>query len=242
VRVYDTTHAGVKHLRSERKRVDQMFEGVRRVLALVEPWNWVDRVRARRTVDRELADEIAEHLAQRTEELVSRGASMTDARRQAVRDFGNVTLITERSRDVWRFALIENMWRDLHYAWRQLRRAPAFALAAVFTLALAIGANAAMFAVVERVVLNLLPYPESDRLVVIDHGAERLNLLSGLNFTPGLYYHYAERASDARWHRPLQRGRTDAHGRWTAGAHSGRPRDANARIGPACVRRQSVDG
>ena len=56
----------------------------------------------------------------------------------------------------------------------------------MLTLALAIGANAGILAVVERVVLNPMPYPDSDRLMVIDHGADRLNLRSGLNFAPGL--------------------------------------------------------
>src|SRR5438093_1281770 len=103
--------------------------------------NWLDRVRARRAVDRELSDEIAEHLEQRTEELVSRGISRDDARRQAVRDFGNVTLITERGRDVWRFALIEDVWRDLRYALRQMRRSPVFAMVSIGSMALGIAAT-----------------------------------------------------------------------------------------------------
>jgi putative ABC transport system permease protein len=91
-------------------------------------------------------------------------------------------------------AALERLWQETRYAGRRLFRSPAFTVATVSTLALAIGANGSIFAVVERVVLNPLPYPESDRLIVVDHGAERLNLPSGLNFTPGLYYHYAERA------------------------------------------------
>jgi predicted permease len=86
------------------------------------------------------------------------------------------------------------MWQETRFAGRRLLRSPAFTLASVLTLALAIGANGSIFAIVERVVLNPLPYPEADRLVAVDHGAERLNLPSGLNFTPGLYYHYSERA------------------------------------------------
>lgn len=89
---------------------------------------------------------------------------------------------------------VERMWQEARFAGRRLVGSPAFTLASVLTLALAIGANGAIFAVVERVVLNPLPYDESDRLLVVDHGAERLNLRSGLNFTPGLYYHYSERA------------------------------------------------
>src|SRR5688572_9906153 len=84
--------------------------------------------------------------------------------------------------------------QDLQYAARRLRRSPAFTLATVLTLALAIGANASIFAVVERVVLNPLPYPESDRLIELDHGALVLKVAAGFGTTPGLYFHYVERS------------------------------------------------
>ena len=83
---------------------------------------------------------------------------------------------------------------ELRHATRRLVRSPAFTLASVLTLALAIGANASIFAVVQRVVLNPLPYPESDRLIELDHGALGLNLPSGIGMTLGLYYHYSDRA------------------------------------------------
>ncbi len=79
---------------------------------------------------------------------------------------------------------------EIWQAARRLVRAPVFTLAAALTLALAIGANAAIFAVVQRVVLNPLPYPESDRLVRLDHGMARINILSGIGMTSGLYYQY----------------------------------------------------
>lgn len=84
--------------------------------------------------------------------------------------------------------------QELRHAARRLVRSPLFTLAAVATLAIAIGANAAIFAVVERIVLNPLPYPDSDRLIEIDHGAILLRFRSGLGLTPGLYYQYLERA------------------------------------------------
>src|SRR4051812_36079968 len=86
------------------------------------------------------------------------------------------------------------MGQELRHAARRLGRSPAFTLAAVLTLALAIGANASIFAVVERVVLNPLPYPDSDRLIDVDHGSLGLNMPSGLGLTPGLYYQYADRS------------------------------------------------
>lgn len=91
-------------------------------------------------------------------------------------------------------ALLGMLWQDLGYAARSLRRTPGFTAAALLTLSLAIGANVAIFAVVESVVLNPLPYPDSGRLVELDHGAERLNLPNGMGLTPGVYYHYSERS------------------------------------------------
>jgi putative ABC transport system permease protein len=92
-----------------------------------------------------------------------------------------------------RASLMDRISQDIHHAGRRLLRSPAFTLASVLTLALAIGANVAIFAVVQRVILNPLPYPESDRLVQIDHGAQRLNA-TGMGLTSGLYLHYGTRA------------------------------------------------
>jgi predicted permease len=89
---------------------------------------------------------------------------------------------------------MDRMSQELRHAARRLLRSPAFTLAAVATLALAIAANAAIFAVVERVVLNPLPYPESDRLIELDHGSVGLRVGAGLGNTPGLYFHYVERS------------------------------------------------
>ena len=86
------------------------------------------------------------------------------------------------------------MTQEMRYALRRLCKSPAFTAAAVLTLALAIGANAAIFTVVHRVVLNPLPYPDADRLIQVDHGSLRLNAPEGMGLTPGLYFHYAARA------------------------------------------------
>jgi predicted permease len=86
------------------------------------------------------------------------------------------------------------MGQELRHAARRLIRTPVFTLASVLTLALAIGANAAIFAVVKRVLLNPLPYPESDRLIELEHGAATLNIPTGMGINSGLYFHYANRA------------------------------------------------
>src|SRR5213080_1298373 len=90
--------------------------------------------------------------------------------------------------------MMESLRQDLRHAVRALHRSPGFTVAAVLTLSLAIGANVAIFAVVKTVVLNPLPYPYSDRLVELDHGAERLNIPNGMGLTSGLYSHYSERS------------------------------------------------
>ena len=84
--------------------------------------------------------------------------------------------------------------QDLQYAARRLRLSPAFTFATVLTLALAIGANAAIFAIVERVVINPLPYPDSDRLITLDHGSVVLKVASDMDTTPGLYLIYKKRS------------------------------------------------
>src|SRR5262245_39917915 len=93
-----------------------------------------------------------------------------------------------------RIVRIAGAWRDFVYGMRYLRRSPGFTLAAILTLALAIGANTCIFALLERVVLNPLPYPDSDRLIQLDHGFPVLNLPSGVGMTVGLYYQYQDRA------------------------------------------------
>ena len=85
--------------------------------------------------------------------------------------------------------------REIRHATRRLVRSPAFTLAAVLTVALAIGANAAIFTVVYRVVLNPLPYPASDRLIALDYGLPTRNINSGVKYMSSqFYYQLADRA------------------------------------------------
>lgn len=119
------------------------------------------RRRALSDLDRDIRD----HLERETLENIECGMSPADARAAALRKFGNVGLIEEQTRVVWRRLWIDQLWHDLLFAFRILRRAPGFSAIAVLTLAVGIGLNTAVFSVVESVLLRPLEYPHPERLV-----------------------------------------------------------------------------
>ena len=121
----------------------------------------------RSRVERDLDKELAFHLAQQVEENLARGMSPQAAREAAQRALGGVAQIQEECRDMRRTNPVETIAADLRYAIRSLRRTPAFTAIVVLTLALSIGANSAIFSVIQGVLLRPLPYPQPDRLVRI---------------------------------------------------------------------------
>jgi predicted permease len=118
----------------------------------------------RRKIERELDEELQFHIAMESAANEARGVSPAEARRLALRDLGGAVQTREAVRDV-RSLWVDHVWRDLQYGVRRLRRQPGFAMAAVLTLALGIGANTAIFSIADATVLRPLPYDESDRLV-----------------------------------------------------------------------------
>jgi len=137
--------------------------------------NWIKRLLGRRRLYSDLSDEIREHLEEKIDELVASGMSGEEATYAARREFGNATLIQEESREVWQWPLAETLLRDVQYGIRQLRRSPVFTIVAVLTLALDIGANTAIFSVINAVMLRMLPVPNPEELVQVASQGQRNN-------------------------------------------------------------------
>ena len=132
-------------------------------------WWYAARIRLRALIRRERADaelsrELRLHLDQESEEYIARGMSPEEARRAALRRFGSVTTVQEECRDMRRTQYIENVIQDSRYAVRTFARSPGFTAIILLTLSLSIGANSAIFSVIEGVLLKPLPYTNPDRI------------------------------------------------------------------------------
>jgi predicted permease len=142
----------------------------------------------------ELDADIREHIERETQDNIERGMSPEDARYAALRKFGNVTRVKEDTREVWTIVLLQELAQDVCYGLRVLRNSPGFAAVAILTLALGIGANTAIFSLINAVMLRSLPVEKPSQLVLLMWGARNSPNIHGymssgdcpMNLRPGV--------------------------------------------------------
>src|SRR5579863_5848784 len=122
----------------------------------------------------DLNREFRDHLDLETEKQENAGLPEKEARDAARRDFGNETMVKESTREAWGWRSLERFAQDLRYGLRMIRRNPGFAAVAVLTLALGIGANTAIFSIVNSVFLQPLPFPDANQVYLIGRTGNRI--------------------------------------------------------------------
>lgn len=148
-----------------------------------EIWRRLTAWMQRNDLSRELADELQAHIELLARDFERQGMTRTEALAAARRQVGNVGALREASRDYWGFPSIDSVLQDLRYAIRGLVRSPGFTATVVITFGLGIGANAAMFAVIDRLMFRPFPYMR-------DPGSAH-----------GVYLQLTSRARRLSWHR-----------------------------------------
>jgi predicted permease len=145
----------------------------------------------RKAADREIADEIAHYLRESAASFTARGLPPDEALREARLELGGATAVHEQVRGYGWENAIDTFFSDLRYAARRLARNPSFAAVSILTLGLGIGASTAIFTIVERVLLQPLPYSQSGQLVALTHTAPGINIKE-LGLSASLYFTYRE--------------------------------------------------
>lgn len=152
-------------------------------------WNLFRRKR----LDTELDIELGHHLELLEAEHREHGLSPHEARLAARRDFGALAQVQEAYRDQRGIPMLETLWRDIRFGVRSMWRTPVVTLTVIATMAVGIGANTAVFSVIDGVLLKPLPYPESDRLITVAHAAPGIVLSDSADVGSSLFLYFTER-------------------------------------------------
>jgi predicted permease len=146
-----------------------------------------------RRLDRDIERELSFHIAERAEDLAGSGVPEDEARRKALRQFGNYGLYKERTRDMGIHTWVEAIAKDVRYSLRGLWKKPAFTSITVITIGLGIAATTAIFSVVNGILIKPLPYPEPESLVAVWHsGVIQGTRFEKMNLSAPMYFAYRE--------------------------------------------------